>query len=145
MEPVPPRDDYTDVGEDDEAEDDDGSGASGGLFAMSRPLVDSHTDSDKTGDIFIACQTGDAEGVACLLSTEAGKALVHRRNSVQETPLHAAADGGHVSVVQLLLAADAVVNAVEDNGQTALDYAVALGHDDAAALLRQHARAAATA
>ena len=58
------------------------------------------------------------------------------RNEARETPLHAAADGGHADVVRLLLARGADAHAVEESGQTPLDYAVALGNGDAVAALR---------
>lgn len=54
------------------------------------------------------------------------------------TPLHRAAIEGHKNMVELLLSKGAEVNAVDDGGSTPLSWAVSMGHNDVAELLRQH-------
>ncbi|KAJ1478746.1 hypothetical protein T484DRAFT_1960477 [Baffinella frigidus] len=53
-----------------------------------------------------------------------------------ETPLHGAAEEGHVKVVQVLLANGADVRAKTRDGETPEDCAVAGGHAKVVALLR---------
>jgi ankyrin repeat protein len=87
------------------------------------------------GDLHHVCQLGDA-GTAAALLRAGGADAACRRNEFGETPLHAAADGGHAGVIALLLAHGANANAVEDEaGQTALHYACGQGHVAAAAAL----------
>jgi ankyrin repeat protein len=78
------------------------------------------------GDIHYCAREGRGEAVQRLL---AAGVSADERNEAGETPLHAAADGGQVAVVEALLARGADVNAAEaEQGQTALHYAAALDH-----------------
>ena len=54
------------------------------------------------------------------------------------TGLHMAARSGDVDSARLLLDYDADVNAADNRGKTPLDYAIEMGHDEVAELLRQH-------
>jgi ankyrin repeat protein len=54
------------------------------------------------------------------------------------TPLHRAASNGHKEIVELIIAAGANVNAKNDDGETPLDWAVALNPTEIANLLRKH-------
>lgn len=60
-------------------------------------------------------------------SSEAGSSGVHARGDRGKTPLHWAAAGGHDAIVEMLLAAGAVVDATDASGGTALQEAVAAG------------------
>ena len=66
----------------------------------------------------------------------ANKAEVNAKDKTGQTPLHRAAANGHKDVVELLLANKAEVNAKDNDGYTPLQ--AARGHEDVAALLRQH-------
>merc|ERR1719367_1202350 len=54
----------------------------------------------------------------------------------QEAPIHLAAKNGHKDVVELLLSYNADVDAINNIGKTALQYAEEEGYDDIADLLR---------
>lgn len=62
-------------------------------------------------------------------------ASVNLANLEGRTPLHAAADRGHLPVVKLLLQHGAAVNAQDNNRKTPLQLAMANGHVDVALLL----------
>ncbi|MGN6368291.1 MAG: ankyrin repeat domain-containing protein [Phycisphaerae bacterium] len=71
------------------------------------------------------------------------KTLVRNINKIRETPLHAAAAGGHLDIIQFLLDHGADVNAVDEdpfntNPDTPLDEAVLYNKPDALRLLAQH-------
>jgi ankyrin repeat protein len=52
--------------------------------------------------------------------------------------LHNAAVYGHTEVVELLIAKNADINAKDEDGRTALDWAVSGGKKEIADLLRKH-------
>ena len=54
------------------------------------------------------------------------------------TPLHAAAMKGHASIIELLLAYNADVNATDRKHRTALHYASRYKHEDISRILKQH-------
>ena len=70
--------------------------------------------------LFNACGTGQAREVRRHLSGGADVNDVHEQGY---TPLMAASQNGYVEVVDMLLAAEANVNAASDRGQTALSLA----------------------
>jgi hypothetical protein len=64
---------------------------------------------------------------------------VNEPDSMKQTPLHYAARGGHVAVIQVLLKYPNInVNALDQAGDTPLRKAVFFRHDAAANILRQH-------
>src|SRR6266851_8618446 len=73
-------------------------------------------------DIFTACEAGHVRAVENLLRNDPG--LVHTTDSDGLTPLHHAAFGGNVNVVELLLRMGADVNATSAHGSTPLHMAV---------------------
>lgn len=73
--------------------------------------------------------------VQCLLSANADVNAGPLRLG-DRTPLQAAAEGGHLTVMECLSAAGANVNAIDLRGRTVLDMATAGGHYDVANLLR---------
>lgn len=66
-------------------------------------------------DIFLACAVGDISKVTQLLDEDAS--LIHKHKDPRTgTPLHVAADKGHIAVARLLVGRGAVVNALTDSG-----------------------------
>lgn len=57
---------------------------------------------------------------------------------VEATPLHVAVQKGYTDVVESLVSQDVDLDAKTANGQTALQLAIACGHDEIADLLRRH-------
>ncbi len=104
-------------------------------WAVSRPVAEQGLSADEAASSIHYCAAqGRLPDVIRLLDGDAS--LLHARNDDGETPLHAAADGHQVEVVQLLLARGADVGAVtSDSAQTALHYAATLGFGDVVALL----------
>ncbi|XP_061090133.1 serine/threonine-protein phosphatase 6 regulatory ankyrin repeat subunit B [Conger conger] len=62
----------------------------------------------------------DHEACASVLLEAMGSDIVNCRDAKDRTPLHAAAFSGHVDCLQLLLAHDAPVDAVDQSGRSAL-------------------------
>jgi ankyrin repeat protein len=90
-----------------------------------------HIDSLTTdGHLFDAAKAGDAARLAGLLDAHPDK-LYARSRPYEWTLLHAAANGGHLSAVDLLLARGLDVNAREKGDNTyAMHWAAAGGHVD---------------
>lgn len=80
-----------------------------------------------------AALLGRAERLAALL--RGGNADLEAKNTHAQTPLHCAAERGHVDCVRLLLAARAAVDAVSEHGGTPLLAAVYWGHEGCVRLL----------
>ena len=90
-------------------------------------------------DLFEAAKQGDAGAVRAAL---AEGALPDVRDEEGRTPLHRAAEGGHVEAIQLLLDAGADANAEDrEYGSRPLYYAVSGGHAPAAKLLLERGAA----
>ena len=82
-----------------------------------------------------AAKTGDVRMCQCLLSIK-GYPLHAVTRSGRATALHRAAMGGHTEVVIMLLGCGAHTQAVDNEGRTAYDKAVAAGHVHIAQLLK---------
>jgi len=91
--------------------------------------VDAPTEAHRT-----ALHWASTEAMARLL-IDAG-AAVESRGPDGRTPLHLAAFFGFTDVVDVLLAHEAAVNAIDAASRTPLDLATAEGHDETAALLQ---------
>jgi ankyrin repeat protein len=81
---------------------------------------------ERTGDnlLTIAAESGNKELVQLLLDLGADP----NATGTVTWPLHAAAGGGHEEVIDILLFADADIDAVDEDGVTALGAAAAAGH-----------------
>ena len=77
--------------------------------------------------IHVACTRGRVDEVEALLIAGAD---VNARGELENTPLHAAAGQGNVAVIRVLLQWGAPPGAVNTEGKTARDIALALSHDD---------------
>lgn len=87
-------------------------------------------------DLLMATEAGDLEHMQTLL---AKRVAINATNAQGWTPLHVAAAGGNVAVVELLLQHGADVNAVSHIGATPLDNAITYSRSQGVAnLLRQH-------
>jgi ankyrin repeat protein len=64
--------------------------------------------------------------------------LVHKATKGYGDSLRAASKGGHVKIVERLLKNGAVIDDVDTNGHSALDYASAKGHDKVVKILIQN-------
>jgi ankyrin repeat protein len=83
--------------------------------------------------IHSAARQGNLGKVKLLLGDH--PALVSSKDSLGDTPLHSAAEGGHKDVAELLLANKSEVNAKNNYGSTPLHYAADYDHKDVAELL----------
>jgi len=81
---------------------------------------------------------GDIAKVRELLGTRNVDSLLTAKGNNGNLPLHLAAGGGHVKIIQLLLAQGADIKAGNDVAATALHVAAASGQKTAAALLILH-------
>jgi uncharacterized protein len=102
--------------------------AAGALVGWPKTDVDRHTPKDET-PLMMASLRGHA-GIA--------RQLVARGADVNKTgwtPLHYAATGGHVEIIQLLLDHDAYIDAESPNGTTPLMMAAMYGAPGAVKLL----------
>jgi len=87
--------------------------------------------------LHIAAQPGTPEvsatAIGILLKHGAN---INAKNALGETPLHAAAELGHVAAVAALMEAGADRGAIDNNGHTALDLAQIGDHADVVAAIR---------
>ena len=100
-----------------------------------RTTVDPPTQPLKTPRMFAAVMSGDDKQTKILLDDNPELAKV--RGPTGETPMHHAAAGGYLAIIDLLLTDKADVNAQETNkyGGTPLHWAVRHGRVDAVTLL----------
>ncbi len=82
-------------------------------------------------DVFWASTMGEADALSSLLAVDAGLAgsstLADHPLGAGLSPLHLAAQGGHLDVMDLLLEAGADVNAADARGYTPLHFAICFG------------------
>jgi hypothetical protein len=106
--------------------------------AWSRMYVDYHPgmylQTEPLSMLEVAATLGYTDIVRLLI--DAGADLEASPTVTQRTALHRAAANGHAEVVQLLVDAGAKVDALSQIRQTPLDEALAAGHQDVAAILR---------
>jgi len=107
-------------------------------------LVDAGVDinwQDETGEsaLHIAARFGHAECAKTLLHGTADQEINIElaENSFSWTPLHVASVDGHLSVVEMLIAAGADVNKRDASGWTAREHAALRGHIDIARTLQE--------
>ncbi len=79
-------------------------------------------------DIHQAAKEGDLAKVKALL--EKNTDLINAKNENGQTPLHIAASGGQLAVVEFLISQGADINLRQNNGATALHFACFGGHRD---------------
>jgi len=65
---------------------------------------------------------------------------VNARNEYGDTPLHYAAEHGHLDVALLLIERGADVNSRNNEGKTPLDVAREEGHVEVARVIEEHSR-----
>jgi 7,8-dihydropterin-6-yl-methyl-4-(beta-D-ribofuranosyl)aminobenzene 5'-phosphate synthase len=87
-------------------------------------------------DVHEAAKQGDLAKLKTLIAENPD--LANAKNENQETPLHAAVSGGHLDIVDLLIAAKADVNAVDNQKRTPLHLACYDGHEEIAEKLISH-------
>lgn len=92
-------------------------------------------DQDGRTPLHHAVRWGNRPVVRQLLEAGANPDIAD--NLVEETPLQSAADAGEARIAKLLLENGAEPNAGTSGGFTALDTAVAKGHDETAMVLRE--------
>mgnify|MGYP006170196271 CR=1 FL=1 len=66
-------------------------------------------------------------------------ASANARNPGESTPVHTAASGGHLAVVEELCTRGADIQAADSDGTTAMDKAVARGRDEVVRFLAARA------
>ncbi|HEY8049949.1 MAG TPA: ankyrin repeat domain-containing protein [Ramlibacter sp.] len=98
------------------------------LIAWPKTNVDTRSPKDET-PLMIACLRGQSEIARELLARGADV------NKTGWTPLHYAATGGHVDLMQLLLDDSAYIDAASPNGTTPLMMAAKYGTEQAAQFL----------
>lgn len=86
------------------------------------PLIE---DADGSNAVYAACYSGQASVLKELI--DFGVKIHYARRSDLRTPLHAAAGGGHLDCLRLLIAAKHPLNCIDEDGLTPLLLAAANG------------------
>lgn len=87
-------------------------------------------------DVHQAANEGNLAKLKALIGEN--PALANARNEKQETPMHSAVSGGHLDIVEFLMAAEADVNVQDNQKRTPLHLACFGGHKDIAEELISH-------
>ncbi|XP_012543706.1 E3 ubiquitin-protein ligase MIB2 [Monomorium pharaonis] len=95
------------------------------LIEHAHQLVDIENETDGKTALHIAALKGYKKVAEILLSPIGGRAKVDVRDNHQQTPLHKATWWGHWSLVELLIRHNADVCTLDENGNTALHFAIA--------------------
>jgi hypothetical protein len=85
------------------------------------------------GNIHVCAEDGDSGKVERLLASD--KSLISSRDSMGRTPLHRAARGGHVGIIQLLLEYGADIEAKDEYAWTSFHMAAESNKPEAVAIL----------
>ncbi|KAF8610656.1 ankyrin [Ceratobasidium sp. AG-I] len=80
--------------------------------------------------------SGNIGGLEALLDEQ--PALVNARDEFEYTPLHLAADRGHLDVIRLLLSRGADTTLKDQDGDTGLEIAAVAKHEAIVQMLREH-------
>ena len=94
----------------------------------------SMVDSEGCSPLHILCYYGHVEAARVLLQHAKENIDVDKYDNNGQTPLMAAAIKGRAECVQVLLESGASTDAVDNEGQTARDWASVLGHSDVLAV-----------
>ncbi len=81
---------------------------------------------EKSMNIFEASKTGDVPRIREIIKED--PAIINIRDEIQQTPLHIAAENGHLDIVKIFISADADINAEDENKNTPLHLAAAAGN-----------------
>ena len=100
------------------------------------------TDKQRIADAFCKCAGQDSRGIPVMeILMKEGHVSVDERGKLGITPLMYAAAYGDAETVEHLLSCGADVNAVDDDGETAIDWAERNGRTDILLLLKGHKEA----
>lgn len=95
------------------------------------------TDKQRIADAFCKCAGQDSRGIPVMeILMKEGHVSVDERGKLGITPLMYAAAYGDAETVEYLLSCGADVNAVDDDGETAIDWAERNGRTDIVLLLK---------
>jgi len=113
--------------------------AASAVRRVSAEVLNHRSDDDCRSALLLAAMEGHADACSALLERD-DFVGVTARGSIGSTALHMAAANGHRQICQMLLRCPRYdppggVNAVNDNGQTAFDFAVEFGDQACANLL----------
>lgn len=105
-------------------------------YQENRKMVDFLLSRGAENTIFVAAIIGDFSKVKRFLDSNPG--LVHGKDQNGQTPLHWAANKGHIRIVKLLVSYGAKINIKDNTGWTPLEYAEEMKRKDVAGYLRRN-------
>ncbi|WVQ64184.1 uncharacterized protein L199_002346 [Kwoniella botswanensis] len=104
------------------------------VSVMSGEIDEDDHDHSDTHPLHLAVSDNEVQQAELLLNQD--KTLVHLRDEFGYTPLHLAADRGHIEMTKLLLRYGADRDAEDEDSQTPLQLAEISGRDEIVKLLR---------